>query len=50
MLDLRPPTEPGLPVQVDGDYLGETPIRFEVVAAALRAIVPRGLQSPLFAT
>ena len=50
MLDLWPPTEPGLPVQVDGDYLGETPMRFEVVPAALRVLVPRDLQSPPFAT
>lgn len=40
---------PGLPVQVDGEYLGETPMRFEVAPGALRVIVPRGLRSPLFA-
>ena len=40
---------PGLPVQVDGEYLGETPRRFEVAPGALRVIVPRGLQSALFA-
>ncbi len=39
----------GLPVQTDGEYLGETPLRFEVAPAALRVIVPRGLKSPLFA-
>jgi YegS/Rv2252/BmrU family lipid kinase len=39
---------PGLPVQVDGEYLTETPLRFEVVAGALRVVVPRGLRSPLF--
>ncbi len=38
----------GLPVQIDGEYLGETPLRFEVAPAALRVIVPRGLKSPLF--
>lgn len=38
----------GLPVQIDGEYLCETPLRFEVVPAALRVIVPRGLRSPLF--
>ncbi|MBI4570923.1 MAG: YegS/Rv2252/BmrU family lipid kinase [Chloroflexi bacterium] len=38
----------GLPVQVDGEYLTETPLRFEVAPAALRVIVPRGLTSPLF--
>lgn len=43
-------SEPGLPVQVDGDYLGETPMRFEVVPSALRVLVPRGLRIPLFAT
>ena len=40
---------PGLPVQLDGEYLGETPLRFEVAPGALRVIVPRGLKSPLFA-
>ncbi len=39
---------PGLPVQLDGEYLGETPLRFEVTPGALRVIVPRGLKSPLF--
>ncbi len=39
---------PGLPVQVDGEYLCETPLRFETAPAALRVIVPRGLRSPLF--
>lgn len=40
----------GLPVQLDGDYFGETPMNFEVAAAALRVIVPAGLKSPLFTT
>lgn len=44
-LDVR---TPGLPVQVDGEYLCETPLRFEVAPAALRVVVPRGLHSPLF--
>ena len=39
---------PGLPVQVDGEYLGDTPLRIEVAPAVLRVIVPRGLRSPLF--
>lgn len=39
---------PGMPVQVDGEYIGESPVRFEVVPAALRVVVPRGLNSPLF--
>jgi YegS/Rv2252/BmrU family lipid kinase len=38
----------GLPVQVDGEYLGETPMRFAVARRALRVIVPAGLKSPLF--
>ncbi len=41
---------PGLPVQVDGEYLTETPLRFEVAPGALRVVVPRGLHSPLFGT
>ena len=44
-VDLR---TPGLPVQVDGEYLGETPMRFEVAPGALRVVVPRRLRSSLF--
>jgi YegS/Rv2252/BmrU family lipid kinase len=40
----------GLPVQIDGEYAGETPLRFEVAPQALRVIVPRGLKSPLFSS
>jgi len=39
---------PGLPVQIDGEYAGETPLRFAIVPQALRVIVPRGLKTPLF--
>jgi YegS/Rv2252/BmrU family lipid kinase len=39
---------PGLPVQIDGEFLGETPLRFGVAPRALRVIVPRGTSSPLF--
>ena len=39
---------PGLPVQIDGEYAGETPLRFDAIPTALRVIVPRGLSSPLF--
>jgi YegS/Rv2252/BmrU family lipid kinase len=39
---------PGLPLQLDGDYAGETPMRFEVAPAALRVVVSRGLRSGLF--
>lgn len=38
----------GLPVQIDGEYLGETPLRFAVAPGALRVIVPKGLTSALF--
>jgi diacylglycerol kinase family enzyme len=34
-------TTPGLPVQVDGDYLGETPMRFTVEPGGLLVSVPR---------
>jgi YegS/Rv2252/BmrU family lipid kinase len=40
----------GLPVQIDGEYLGETPLRFAVAPGALRVIVPAGLKSPLFSS
>ena len=39
---------PGLPVQLDGEAAGETPVRFDAVPRALRVIVPRGLDAPLF--
>ena len=39
---------PGLPVQIDGEYLGETPMTFSVVPGALHVIVPPDLNSPLF--
>ena len=34
---------PGIPVQLDGEAFGETPMRFEVAPLALNVIVPRGL-------
>ncbi len=37
-----------LPVQVDGDYLGMTPLTLRVVPNALSVVVPAGLKSPLF--
>jgi YegS/Rv2252/BmrU family lipid kinase len=40
-------TTAGLPVQVDGEYIGETPMRFEVALGALRALVPRGVAGVL---
>ena len=41
---------PGLPVQIDGEYLGETPMTFSVAPGALKVIVPSGLASPLFSS
>lgn len=40
---------PGLPVQVDGEYLGETPMNFSVAAGALRVRLPKGKGTKLFA-
>ena len=40
----------GLPVQIDGEYLGETPLRFAVTPGALRVIVPKGLKGALFSS
>lgn len=37
-----------LPVQVDGDYLGKTPMRFEVVPQGLWALVPAGSDASLW--
>ncbi len=37
----------GLPVQLDGELWGATPIRFEVWPQALTVIVPAGLTTPL---
>ncbi|MCI0890561.1 MAG: diacylglycerol kinase family lipid kinase, partial [Chloroflexi bacterium] len=39
---------PGLPVQLDGDYFGETPMTFSVAAGALRVLVPPGQTRALF--
>jgi len=39
---------PGIPVQVDGEECGETPLRIDVAPLALNVIVPRNLSSPLF--
>ena len=43
-------TTPDLPVQLDGEDIGATPMRFEVLPGALDVIVPRDLDSPLFST
>ena len=39
---------PGIPLQVDGEPAGETPVRIEAAPLALRVIVPAGVASPLF--
>jgi diacylglycerol kinase family enzyme len=33
---------PGLPVQADGEYIGETPMRFSIVRQALKVLLPAG--------
>jgi diacylglycerol kinase (ATP) len=38
----------GLGVQVDGEYIGETPMRFTVAPAALDILLPRGRAAELF--
>lgn len=37
-----------VPVEVDGEYAGTTPVTFAAVPRALTVVVPRGLRSPLF--
>ncbi|MBA4179143.1 MAG: hypothetical protein C0506_01005 [Anaerolinea sp.] len=39
---------PGLAVQLDGDFAGETPMTFAVDPAALRVSVPAGALAPIF--
>jgi YegS/Rv2252/BmrU family lipid kinase len=39
---------PAIPVQVDGEAHGTTPLRIEIAPLALNVIVPNDLQSPLF--
>jgi YegS/Rv2252/BmrU family lipid kinase len=39
---------PGIPVQLDGEAHGETPMRFTVEPAAVRMIVPSGARLPLW--
>ncbi len=41
---------PGLPVQIDGEYLGETPMTFSVAPGALKVILPHVFESPLFSS
>jgi len=38
----------GIPVQVDGEAAGETPLRIEIAPLALAVVVPADLRSPLF--
>jgi len=38
---------PGLPVQVDGDPAGQTPMRFHVAPAAVRLVMPNAPRSAL---
>lgn len=39
---------PGMPVQVDGDVIGETPMTFTLAARALKISVPAGGLPPIF--
>jgi YegS/Rv2252/BmrU family lipid kinase len=41
-------TTPGLPLQADGEYLGETPARIGVASAALDVLLPDGKGMKLF--
>ncbi len=41
-------SSPDWPVQADGDIAGSTPMLFQAVPEALRVIVPRGVNIPLF--
>ena len=43
-------TEPTIPVQVDGDPIGTTPVVLKVVPLALRVMVPPGAPQSLFAS
>lgn len=44
---IRVETRAGLPVQVDGDHIGQTPMTFEVAPGALRALLPPELPPEL---
>jgi diacylglycerol kinase family enzyme len=39
----------GLPVQLDGDYVGETPVRFSVRPGALTVCLPAATHFPFLA-
>ena len=41
-------TTPGLPVQLDGEYCGETPLHLSVEPQALEVLLPRGKAERLF--
>lgn len=42
-------TDPPLPVQVDGEVIGETPMRFSIVPRALDVIIPASSRPPALA-
>ena len=39
---------PGIPVQIDGDHVGETPVTFGIERAALLVSIPSGPLPALF--
>jgi diacylglycerol kinase (ATP) len=39
---------PGLPIQADGEYFGETPMTFGIAPAAVDVLLPRGKAHRLF--
>jgi diacylglycerol kinase family enzyme len=39
---------PGLAVQIDGEYIGETPVELSVAPASLDVLLPWGKGSKLF--
>lgn len=47
---VRVETRAGLPVQVDGDHIGATPMSFEAAPGALRVLMPPELETDLFRT
>ena len=41
---------PGIPVQLDGDFVGETPMEFSIDPRALRVSLPAGPLPAIFST
>jgi len=47
-VDLEGPTQPGVYVQIDGEYAGRLPARLSIVPRSLTLLVPRAFRDKHF--